>query len=565
MPGTLKNGAAERKRKLIDETYESGSRKVSKIPDKCDHVEAKILRLEEQILEGNQHLNNIVDLQGLVNDFGKTNKTATLAAVALCRIFCRMIAGGQLVKPSGTADAHAEIVRWLNSRLRDYTKCLASSWIGSVDDVRESAAVTLLMKIVKQDASTGTKRSDQAWRIPTAGFCALIFALIEKRDAGGARKEFVEKYVEKYDDVRFYTFLAVTQYLKLNADKLNDEKLSNTIELLANIEGIPEKQDQLKSWYGESPNNQSKQLRSLNAHRKTAQEAWLAIFRSGIKKEHRKHVINIASSHILPWFANRIELLTDFLTDTFNEGGSLSLLALSSIFQLMTQHNLDYPEFYTKLYSLLDEDVLHNKHRGHFFRLLNQFMSSSHLPAAMIASFIKKLARLSLQAPPGAIVWIVPWVYNMLKMHPACTFMLHRPYHPAHAIYSCNIDFTKNGMLNDTFSILERDPSHTGAIESSLWELETLQSHYHPNVATLARIMSEQFTKREYQLEDFLDHSYATVLDAEFRKDVKKSPVVEWEIPKQILTAGEGEHRGLSSLGSMLETVIKANNAAAGS
>jgi U3 small nucleolar RNA-associated protein 19 len=59
--------------------------------------------------------------------------------------------------------------------------------------------------------------------------------------------------------------------------------------------------------------------------------------------------------------------------------------------------------------------------------------------------------------------------------------------------------------------MLEPDPMRTRALESSLWEIETLQSHYHPNVATLAKIISEQFTKQQYNLEDFLDHSYGTV------------------------------------------------------
>ena len=60
----------------------------------------------------------------------------------------------------------------------------------------------------------------------------------------------------------------------------------------------------------------------------------------------------------------------------------------------------------------------------------------------------------------------------------------------------------------DTFSMDEMNPYDTGAIDSCLWELETLQSHYHPNVASLARILSQQFTKPQYNLEDFLDHSY---------------------------------------------------------
>jgi hypothetical protein len=51
----------------------------------------------------------------------------------------------------------------------------------------------------------------------------------------------------------------------------------------------------------------------------------------------------------------------------------------------------------------------------------------------------------------------------------------------------------------------------THAIKSSLWEIAMLQDHFHPNLATLAKIISEQFTKQAYNLEDFLDHSYASV------------------------------------------------------
>lgn len=102
--------------------------------------------------------------------------------------------------------------------------------------------------------------------------------------------------------------------------------------------------------------------------------------------------------------------------------------------------------------------------------------------------------------------------------------------------------------MDDLFDPSETDPMLTRAIDSSLWELETLTTHYHPNVATLAKIIGEQFTKREYQLEDFLDHSYASLIDAELGKALKKVPVVEFEIPKRIVTAEEG---GLNSLGSL--------------
>ncbi|KAK5127010.1 hypothetical protein LTR85_008369 [Meristemomyces frigidus] len=559
MPGLITNGMAVGKRKRDDAAAATNgvkSRKAPKTVGKSDNTQAKILLLEEQILESRTHYNNIVELQSLVNNIDQKPKTATLAAVSLCRVFCRLIASEALVKRNTASEADGQVVQWLKARLRDYVDGLATQWIGSPDPSQESTALTLLMRIVKEETSQGSRRSEQAWRTETSTFYTLVETLLEKTEAEGARQEFVEKYVEEHDDVRSYTFSAVRQYLKSRADEgVDDAVIGHAIELLSQIEGVPDSQDQLADWYGEPPVEKKHQLLSLNAHRKIAQEAWLAIFRSPLTRDHRKAILNIATTRILPWFATRVELLTDFLTDSFNEGGSLSLLALSSIFHLITKKNLDYPEFYTKLYSLLDDDVMHSKHRSRFFRLLDTFMSSTHLPAAMVASFIKRLARLSLQAPPGAIVWVVPWVYNMLKAHPACTFMLHRPYHPAHSVYDKNNPkWRDEGMPNHTFSMSVPDPSHTGAIDSSLWELQTLESHYHPNVATLAKILSEQFTKREYQLEDFLDHSYATLVEAELGKvEMKKTPVVEWEIPKRIVTEEGGD---LNRLGGLLEKAI---------
>jgi U3 small nucleolar RNA-associated protein 19 len=172
----------------------------------------------------------------------------------------------------------------------------------------------------------------------------------------------------------------------------------------------------------------------------------------------------------------------------------------------MSERNLDYPSFYHKLYTLLDDGLLHSKYRSRFFRLMDTFMSSTHLPAALVASFIKRFARLALHGPPAGIVVVVPWMYNMFKRHPACTFMMHRETRDPEAKKTLE----EEGM-DDPFNMDEQDPMLTDAIESSLWEIETLQSHYHPNVATLAKIISQQFTKRSYNLEDFLDHSYNAV------------------------------------------------------
>jgi U3 small nucleolar RNA-associated protein 19 len=282
------------------------------------------------------------------------------------------------------------------------------------------------------------------------------------------------------------------------------------MELMSALGQPPQEDSDLKNCYlthgklyplGEVP----RMVKLAKSHRKRGQEAWLSILRLKLSKDSRKDVLSKLVSEILPWIS-ATERLMDFLTDSFNEGGEMSLLALSGIFYLMQEKNLDYPSFYQKLYSLLDAGLLQSKHRSRFFRLLDTFMASTHLPAALVASFIKRLSRLALHAPPAGVVVAIPWIYNMFKRHPACTFMMHR---------EARSDKEKENWeqfgVEDPFDMSEPDPMETRAIDSCVWELETLQSHYHPNVAALAKIISEQFTKQQYNLEDFLDYSYNSV------------------------------------------------------
>jgi U3 small nucleolar RNA-associated protein 19 len=131
----------------------------------------------------------------------------------------------------------------------------------------------------------------------------------------------------------------------------------------------------------------------------------------------------------------------------------------------------------------------------HFFIFLHL---DSYLPASLIAAFVKRLARLSLSAPPSASVIVVPFIYNMLKRHPTCMKMIHS-------------STTITSDTTDPYDATTMDPYHCNAINSSLWELQTLSQHYYANVSTLAKIFTEQFLKPKYNLEDFLDHTYATV------------------------------------------------------
>lgn len=107
-------------------------------------------------------------------------------------------------------------------------------------------------------------------------------------------------------------------------------------------------------------------------------------------------------------------LMTDFLMDSLDVGGPVSLLALQGIFTLIQVHNLNYPNIYTKLYSMYEPEIFHTKFKSRLFYLSDLFLSSSHLPETLVAAFAKRLSRLALVAPSEDIATICMFVGNLI-------------------------------------------------------------------------------------------------------------------------------------------------------
>lgn len=530
MPAAVGTKLLKRKRVAAKEPPKKRARsESSEDEDEEQDPQAEILLLETAVLESRKHYNNIPTLISIARDIDQDEEKSLLAVVALCRVFIRLLSAGNLRRKKGLSEKDVTVVHWLRDRLAEYHDVVLSllSREGSA-----MTALTLAMRLLKAEGQNPQSDKDE-YSFPKAFLRDIVGALCRSEVDSEVRQEYIEKFVDEFEDVRFYTFKAVQDILGQEDGEDStkaDVSFDTVFELLSSIEGVPESSEEFEDFYIDPPKKKKgHELFSVSKHKKQAQDAWLALMGLEVDKDHRKRLLDIMSRVVAPWFT-KPELLMDFLTDCYNTGGSMSLLALSGVFYLIQERNLDYPAFYTKLYSLLDADILHSKYRSRFFRLLDTFLASTHLPAALVASFIKRLARLSLNAPPSAIVTIIPWMYNLFKKHPTCTFMMHR-------VPRTDEEREKlaNEGLEDPFDPEEEDPMATGAIDSCIWEIVQLQSHYHPNVATIAKIVSEQFTKQFYNLEDFLDHSYASLLEAEMTKSVKKAPVVEFQIPKRIL------------------------------
>ena len=89
---------------------------------------------------------------------------------------------------------------------------------------------------------------------------------------------------------------------------------------------------------------------------------------------------------------------------------------------------------------------------------------------------------------------------------------------------------------NDPYRADETDPAKSNALDSCLWELQTLQSHYYPGVRSLVQVLEKPLKKeKESDISDFFDISYQSLFEQECDKFTSKNSFLEFQPPKGIL------------------------------
>ena len=458
-----------------------------------------------------------------------------------------IISNGNGAKSSASEDKKM-IIKWL---LEKYTTFKDIIYGFIEDKLAGSTSLQLdLLDIILNFIRLESQRKSSTSQVvffPTQSYKSLTESILNSKNGeilfDGTTDnfivlEFLDKF-QKYWDLQFYFFNNLSEVL----NEWKQEKSEKDLQLIfANFltvlrKGLLFNEKTLEEeplWI--APDKEGKLPSSLYKHtlfKSQFQKSVIAMLSYPLLQEQYKSVLTILHKRIIPYMSQPQSLM-DFLTDCYDLTDDLivPILALNSLYELMKNYNLEYPDFYSKLYSLLTPELLYTKYRSRFFRLCDLFLSSTHLSANLVASFIKKLARISLAASASGVVIIIPFIYNLLKRHPTCMIMLHK-------------EDTESGY-QDPFNSEEKNPLHTEAIKSSLWELDTLMTHYHPNVATLAKIFGEPFRKPSYNMEDFLDWSYNSLLQSEYdRKFKDKNSALEFEEFDKVLDTSNSDSKSL--------------------
>lgn len=385
------------------------------------------------ILESDANSNFIVDILEL----SETQDEGLLLAFikAAHKIFTTFSSRGKLrhvPQQKGTAkdsqDPLDVFSYWLHEKyLLTLKRLLHLLSVGS-QNVKEFALCTLMKFIVDE----GKQKSPPCF--PNDLFRQICDVLFDGRYS---MKDCTERFAEylEYDDVRFYVLKNLTKFLRntSNSHQAGTQFLVENVFTMLNLVKMKEKDEDLNNFLIDVKKNKKQKDGNeklehsfvLKHHRKAFSSAWLGFLTVPLTSEiHKKILLNLHTD-VLPHMTNP-KLLMDFLTDSYNTGGVTSLLALNSLFFLIHKHNLDYPDFYKKLYALFESNIFYVKYQARFFHLADLFLMSTHLPAYLVAAFVKRLSRLSLTAPPSGAMLAIPFVCNLIRRHPSIQVLIHR-------------------------------------------------------------------------------------------------------------------------------------------
>ncbi|XP_062867285.1 nucleolar complex protein 4 homolog [Trichomycterus rosablanca] len=496
--------------------------KKSKTASKQTSHKQTINSKTEAILQSRKHANDIFDLLEYLQS--EKEKEVIFAVNACQRLFSELMEKGELYVGQlpkeeeilhGDRDADDKYRIFLRHRYNSCVKLLLENIDHESYQVKESA-LCALMRFAAAEGKHPLQKLDWSdhYNFPLELILSVVRSLLSEKEDMALLISRFQEFLEM-DDVRYYVMSAIRDGVTKVMDKNKRTDMAvyqnNVFTLLTNL-NMPSQASEITNFLVKQETKCGDwKAAKIKDHKRAFEQMWLTFLKYKLPSSMYKKVLVILHDTIMPHMSDPT-LMIDFLTAAYDVGGAVSLLALNGLFVLIHKHNLDYPDFYTKLYNLLDPSVFHVKYRARFFHLANIFLSSSHLPVYLVAAFIKRLSRLALTAPPTALLIVLPFICNLIRRHPSCRVLIHRPS-------------AANELCHDPYVMEEKDPAQCHALKSSLWEMKTLQKHYHPDVSKAAKAINQPLPEPEEDISELLELSTFELMERDLKTQNQTVPL----------------------------------------
>jgi U3 small nucleolar RNA-associated protein 19 len=356
----------------------------------------------EASLSDKSNLNNLVELTKFTKSDNAQVVHASIHA--LHRVYTQFLMANDLKKPKvvDESSAKTKVQLWLRENYLDYVN-FVRSLLSSDEPGLQLPALNILITLIKSESDHAMNNSG-AYHFANDVYGPTVRAIINNTNfSEPLRRELIEKYLNVYDDLRHYFFKDAAELIEKaikekdeeimkrskkakKTDNTKEDQASKVLSLVATnvyaiVEGIrtmptdaseidefwtvnptkyeakkeSKKMDDLLGDEGllsdddvaeEEEENKSKKkaskthpLLQLLVHKRGFSSCWLALLKLPMSEEMYKKILLILHKRILPHMSQP-KLLMDFLTDSYNIGGSVSLLALNGLFTLIVEHNL---------------------------------------------------------------------------------------------------------------------------------------------------------------------------------------------------------------------------------
>ncbi|KAI8091015.1 uncharacterized protein B0P05DRAFT_577541 [Gilbertella persicaria] len=362
-------------------------------------VRQKIRALEASLSDKSK-LNNIVE----IFQYAKSdNPQIVHAAVhSLGRVYTTLLSSGDLRKPKHTDENSAKfkVYTWLRENYLDYLTYVRSL-LSSDEPGLQLPALNILLANMKAESESFMEHHG-SYHFANAVYGPIVKEIITSTNFNEhMRKELVEKYLNVYDDLRHYFLKDAAEVMEQAYQKKETQKKSssykkvklsneadsednlrlmatNVLLILEGIRTMPTEANEIDEFWTVNPiqyEPKSKQdnktddllgdegllsdsepeneetaakkegkkrkhpLLQLRVHKRGFSDCWLSLMKLPLTEEMYKRILLILHKRILPHM-HEPKLLMDFLTDSYNVGGAVSLLALNGLFTLIVDHNL---------------------------------------------------------------------------------------------------------------------------------------------------------------------------------------------------------------------------------